>query len=161
MKLLWLKVVPLLACLFMASGCTSGLKLSDVLVDVIAYRPTTSNTQAQITLRFNNENVFSIAIAGVSGKLYLNNTYVGKIESQEAIGITRLGTLNRNVVLLIENPAFIQHLRDSVSTPSISYRLESILLLEASEDRMKMRYVSNGQIATTSLRAEPVGRPNS
>jgi LEA14-like dessication related protein len=161
MKLHWLKVFPILACLFLASGCNSGLKLSDVLVDVIDYRPTTSDTQAQLTLRFNNENVFSIAIAGVTSKLYLNGTYVGKVESQEAIGITQLGTINRDVVLLIENTAFMRQLQESVSAPSISYRLESTLLLEASEDRMKMRYVSNGQISTASLHAEPVGPPKS
>ena len=161
MKSLWLKVLPLLICLLLAAGCGSAVKLSNVLVDIIEYHPTTSDTQAKLTLRFTNENVFPIAIAGTTSKLYLNGTYVGKIESSDPVGMPQLSATNRNVVLTIENTALIQQLRSTASTPSISYRLESTMRMQASEEKMKIRNVSNGQINAASLRAEPAITPKS
>ena len=137
----------------LASGCGSASNLGNVLIDIVAYRPTKSDTQAELTLRFANENVFPLAISDISGKLYLNGTYVGKIENKNPIGIPQLSSLNRNVLLLIENPAFMQQLRGG--TAAISYRFESLLRLDVSEERMKIRGVSNGQIDSASLRTEP------
>jgi len=155
MKSLWLKITILLTALLIVSGCGST-KLGNLIVDVVEYHPTTLASQARLTLRLTNENVFPVAIANTTGKLYLNNTYVGKIDGREPVGIPQLSTANREVTLLIENAAFIQQLRSSASTQAIAYRLKSKMRLEVSEERINIDNVSSGQIDAAALRAEPV-----
>jgi LEA14-like dessication related protein len=158
MKSLWFKAIPLLTCLFLAAGCNSALQLGNVLVNIVEYRPTAVDTEARLTLRFTNENIFPIAIANTSGKLYLNGTYVGQFEVKEAMGLPQLGIVNRDTVLRIENTAFMQQLRGTASTPSISYRLESVMRLEVSEERTKIHTDSTGQIDGAALRTEPASK---
>jgi len=154
MKLSWLRVVLLLTCLFAAAGCNSALKLGSVLVTVTEYRSTALATQARLKLRFSNENVFPLAIANTDGKLYLNGTYVGKIELKEAVGVPSLEAASHDATLHIENAAFLQELR-ATSAKTISYRLEILMVLDVDEDHEKIKTVSSGQIDASSLRAIP------
>jgi LEA14-like dessication related protein len=157
MKSLWLSVIPVVvACLFLASGCHSSAKLGGVPVSIAQYRPTTLDTQASLTLRFNNENVFPLAIANMAGKLYLNDTYVGHFEIKDAMGVPQLGTAIRDTVLFIENPAYIRQLSTSASAPSIPYRVEIQMNLEVSEEKAKIKAVFTGQIDQAALSAKPV-----
>jgi len=159
MKLHWFCVIPVLACLFVASGCHTSTKLGGVPVSLTAYHPTAVDTQAVLSLRFNNENVFPLAIANTVGKLYLNGTYVGHFGVKDPLGIPQLGTANRNSVLFIENTAFINQLRTSAASSSISYRMEILMHLEVSEDKTKINAVFTGQIDPAALSAKPVAEP--
>jgi LEA14-like dessication related protein len=156
MKSLWLRAIPVLACLFIATSCNSSSKLGGVPVSLTEYRPTALETQAMLTLHFDNENVFPLAIADTVGKLYLNGTYVGHFGLKEPLGMPQLSTANRPAILFIENTAFLQELRSSTSTPAISYRMEILMRLDVSEDKMKIKAVFSGQIDRTSLSAKPV-----
>ncbi len=155
MKLLWLKFTPLLICLLLASGCKSTVKLSNILITIQEYSPTTTENKVRLKLLFSNENIFAIGIAGITGKLYLEGNYVGKFEITEAVGIPQLGTTTREVELRIEKPEVLQKLRAN-SAESISYKLDCKLHLEISEDRSNSYTGSKGQIAAASLRAEPI-----
>jgi len=159
MKLLWLKVIPLLTCLVLATACTSSVKLGNVLVTVTGYHATTDATKANVALRFTNENVFALAIAETSGKLYLNNTYIGQLKFAKPLGLPPQGVVNRDVELVIENAAYVQQLRGNTGTSSVSYRLESILQLEVSEEHEKIKTVSSGLIEQPSFQAETVKAP--
>ena len=155
MKSLWFRVIPVLACLFIASSCHSAGKLGGVLVGLTEYRPTTLDTQATLSLRFNNENVFPLGISKTTGKLYLNDTYIGHFEIKNAIGVPRLSAVNQTAVLFIENTAYIRQLRSSASATSIAYRLEILLTLDISEERTEIKTKSSGQIDAASLSAKP------
>jgi len=154
MKSLWLKVTPLLICLLLASGCSTPLNLSNVPITITEYTRTATDTKARLKLNISNENIFSVAIASITGKLYLNGTYIGKFEITKPMGIQRLGTSALEAELIIEKTDIVQKLRAS-SAPSIAYRLECKLHLELSEERSNSSTVSEGQIDTASLRAEP------
>jgi len=155
MKFLWLRVASLLVCLLIASGCSLPAKLGGVVVSLTDYRPASVDTQATLTLHFSNENIFPLAIAETSGKLYLNGTYVGHLAIKEAMGVAQLSTTNRNAVLFIENPAYIQQLRTSTTEPAISYRLEISMHVELTETKKKISKVFTGQIDHASLSAKP------
>ena len=86
------------------------MKLGNLLVSITEYRPTALDTQARLKLRFSNENVFPLAIANTDGKLYLNGTYVGKIELREAVGVPSLGAVSHDATLRIENASFLQQI---------------------------------------------------
>jgi len=131
------------------------MKLSNVLITIIEYSPTTTENKVKMKVHFSNENIFPLAIAGITGKLYLEGNYVGKFEMTNAVGIPQLATTTREVELIIEKPDIIQSLRTS-SAASISYKLDCKLHMEVSEDRSNSHTDSKGQIATASLRAEPV-----
>lgn len=154
MKSLWLNVTPLLICLFLASGCSAPLRLNNVLITIVDYSPTTAGDKVRLKLHFSNENIFAIAIAGITGKLYLEDNYVGKFELTEAVGIPQLGTLTREAELLIEKPEIIQKLHASSAT-SIAYKLDCNLHMEISEDRTNSHTYSRGLISTVSLLAKP------
>ncbi len=155
MKSLWFKVTPLLIFLFLAAACSTPLKLTNVLITITDYRPTTNESKANLKLHLSNENVFPLAIGGITGKLYLEGNYVGNFEISKAIGIPRLGAVDREAELQIEKPAIIQKLRAS-SAPSISYRLDNKLHMEVSEERSNSSTEAKGQIDSAWLRAEPV-----
>jgi LEA14-like dessication related protein len=155
MKPTWFSFVFVLTCLFAAAGCSTAIRLGNVLVTITEYQPTALDTQARLKLRFSNENVFPLAIANTDGKLYLNGTYVGKIELKEAVGVPSLEAVSHDAILHIENAAFLQQLR-TASAKTISYRLEIKMLLEVDEDREKIVTASSGQIDATSLQAAAV-----
>jgi LEA14-like dessication related protein len=154
MKSLWLKVFPFLACLLITAGCGSNVKLGNILVDITAYTPTTSENRAQLTIRYTNENIFPIAISETFGKLYLNNEYVGKVTQNEPIGIPQLRDATRTATLVIEKPEVLKKALGSTNA-SIAYRLESTLRFEVSEDHSKITTAYSGQLETASLRAAP------
>jgi LEA14-like dessication related protein len=165
MKSLWLKVLPLLVCLLIASGCNSNTKLGDVLVDITGYQPVLGGNQAILTLRYTNENVFPIAIADTKGKLYLNGEYIGTVNQKTAVGIPQLNpatpqlnTATRQAELLIEHPEVLKIIL-AANSSSVTYRLESTLRIEASEDRIKIKTAYSGQLDATTLRAAPAPVP--
>jgi LEA14-like dessication related protein len=155
MKSLWLRVFPALACLFIVSSCNSSYKFVSIPVAITEYRPTALDTQATLTLRFTNENVFPLAFAKTSGKLYLHGTYVGHFEIKEAMGVQRLGSATRNTALFIENAAYVKQLRATAATSTIPYRLETVMMVEISEEKSKIKTESSGQIDGASLGAAP------
>jgi LEA14-like dessication related protein len=159
MKFLWLKIIPFATCLMLFAACSTTMKLGNVQVAVTGYHATADATQARVTLRFTNENIFALAIAETSGKLYLNNTYVGQFKLTVPIGVPQVSGVNRDAVLTVENVAYVQQLSANAEAPSISYRLESVMKLEVSEDHAKIETVSSGQIEQPSFRAEPVKAP--
>ena len=154
MKSLWFKALPVLACLLIAAGCNSHTRLGNILVDITEYRSGQTDNQAQLTLRYTNENIFPIAIGGTTGKLYFNGEYIGKVEQNNAVGLQQLNTATRTGTLLIENPALLQKIRSSTAS-KVSYRLESNMRFDVGEEKMKIKTEYSGQIDANSLQAAP------
>lgn len=152
MKPTWFRFAFILTCLFVAAGCSTALKLGSVLVSITEYQTTALDNQARLKLRFSNENVFPLAIANTDGKLYLNGTYVGKIELKEAVGVPSLEAVSHDAVLHIENAPFLHQLR-TTSAKTISYRLEIKMMLDVEENKEKIVTASSGQIDAASLQA--------
>ena len=118
-------------------------------------RPDASGTSAELTLRYSNENVFPLAVQTTSGSLYLNNTYVGKFEQSDAVGLTKLGNATGKATLVVEKPAEFQSIIKDTASASIAYRLASKLRLEIGEDKVTIKSESSGQIDRAQMTAEP------
>lgn len=150
MKSPWLKVLLALSFCFLLPACSSHNKIGNVLIDIAGCAPAEEASQLKLTLRFNNENVFPIAIAETSGKLYLNNEYVGSYRHAAAVGIPQVMSITREVTLAVENPAVIARVRGA---SAVAYRLESVMRMEVSDDKSRLRSVVNGQLEGSALRA--------
>jgi LEA14-like dessication related protein len=157
MKNPWIKVLSLLTfCLFFAA-CGINNKIGNVLVDLLACAPTAQEAQFKLTLRYTNENVFAIAISQTEGKLYLNDEYVGTYVNRSPVGIPQLTSLTREGTLNVEKPEVLQKILSS-SASAVAYRLESVMRMEISEDKSKLKSLTNGQIEAASLRAPAVAK---
>ena len=151
MKFIWPKFLPFCVGLLILCGCATDLHLSGISVTATDFRPisaTLLETRAALTLRYSNENVVPIAFSGSTHKLYLNGTYVGKSVSKEAIGLPSLNTATQTVTVFLENLAMIQKAQSLAQkeTSVFSYRLESVLFVEAGEAHDSVKIVSNGQL---------------
>lgn len=151
MKSIWLRLLPFCLGILLLGGCNTDLHLSGISVAVTDFRPisaTLLETQAALTLRFTNENVVPIAISGSTHKLYLNGTYVGKSVSKDAVGLPSLNTATQTVTVFLENLAMIQKAQSYAQGANtvFSYKLESVLFVEAGEARDSVKVVSSGQL---------------
>ncbi len=152
MKTSWLKALSLISFCLLLSACGSASRIGNVLVDLTAWKPTASEDQINVTLRYTNENVFAIALSGTEGKLYLNNEYVGAISNPTPVGLPQLTSLERPGLLKVEKPEVLQRLRSS-SAASVAYRLDGVLRMEVSEDKSRIKSTTNGQLDLNGLRA--------
>jgi len=155
MKNLWLKVIPAFVCLVIFTSCSAAPQLGALMVNITGFRPDASGTSAELTLRYSNENVFPLAVQTTSGSLYLNNTYVGKFEQSDAVGLTKLGNATGKATLVVEKPAEFQSIIKDTASASIAYRLASKLRLEIGEDKVTIKSESSGQIDRAQMTAEP------
>lgn len=151
MKSIWPKLLPFCWVILLLSGCATDLHLSGISVTATDFRPTSASlleTQAALTLRYTNENVVPIAFLGSTHKLYLNGSYVGKAVSKEAVGVPSLNTATQTVTVFLENLAMIQKVQSLARQQSsvLSYRLETVLFVEAGEAHDSVKVVSNGEL---------------
>jgi LEA14-like dessication related protein len=152
MKTPWLKVLSIVSFSLFLSACNSAGKIGNVLVDLAGWSPAAQESQLNLTLRYNNENVFALAIAETGGKLYLNNEYVGSFTNPAPVGIPQLTSLTRPGILTVEKPEVLQRIRSS-SASSVDYRLESVMRMEVSDDKSRLKSMTSGQLDVASLRA--------
>lgn len=145
-------------CLAIIAGC-STLKVGNILIDLSGYVPAANGSEAQISLQYTNENTFPIALGETVCKLYLNNEYVGKATQSDPVGIPQLNGASRTATLQIENPAVIQKILSSSAT-MVSYRIESTIRLQVSEENSRITTSSVGQFNVGYLRAAPASGKN-
>lgn len=151
MKSLWPQLLAFCLGVLFLTGCSTDLHLSGVSITITDFRPTSATlleTQAALTLRYTNENVMPIAFSGATHKLYLNGTYVGKAVTKDAVGVPSLGSATQTVTVFLENLAMLQKVQSMAQSSSqvLSYKLESVLFVEAGEAHDTLKVTSNGQI---------------
>ena len=137
------------------SGCGSVGKLGGVTVSVLSIRPSSASSadsKAMMTLQFTNENVVPIGISRVRHKLYLNGTLVGDIRNEQAVGIPPLKTTTQEIALPFEKPEVLSSLRALAQQPQASYRIESVLYVEAGEDTMEIKTQHQGSVDLSAFR---------
>lgn len=140
MKLTWRLLAPLFVlALAFTSGCNSAAKLGGVTAKITELRLTA--TGAELTLHYTNENIIAIAVSTTTHELSLNGKSVGKIRTQDAVGLPQLGTATQKVILPLNDAAYVQTLGNSAS-----YRLETRLLINSGDDRLTLDLKSEGTV---------------
>jgi hypothetical protein len=108
-------------------------------------------TSAELMLRYTNETIEPLALAGSAHRLYLNGSYVGLAVSNESMSIPQLGTATQTVTIHLENLALVRKLRQLPSDRMIKYRLESTLHRAEGKGLDAFRVVSTGELDLSSL----------
>jgi LEA14-like dessication related protein len=149
MKTLWITLAPLLLGLLVVSGCHSGARIGDVTasaVDIRLVSATPQETQAELTLRYTNCNVFALGISRSTHKLYLNGDYAGEAMSHDPVGIPQVSSVTRKVRIQLENQVLLQKLRAAGANQTVSYRIESSFFIVASDQHIRINSSYSGQL---------------
>lgn len=145
---------PLTVIALLFAGCGSGGKLGGVAVDVVTIRsaqPALLETEVVLGLRYTNENVVPVGFGGSRHKFYLNGTYIGQAVSNRPVGLAPLTTGTQDVTVMVKNGALLNVLRNLSQQPQASYKIESVLLVTAGEDRMEIKTQREGAVDLTGL----------
>lgn len=155
MKLSWLKLLPLALGFLLLGGCATDLRISGVSISIVNLRPinaTVFETQAALTLRYTNESVVPIAVSSASHKVYLNGSYIGKSVNSDPVGMPSMNTVTQTVTLMVENLALLQQIQAMRGGSSVvTYRIESVLRVDAGEAYDNVKLNSTGQVDLSAL----------
>jgi LEA14-like dessication related protein len=113
------------------AGCATLSPPPSVGVSVVDVRPLESTlleTRVELTLRLTNESAQALAFAGSSHRLYVNDSYVGRAVSGEAVNVPAFGTATPKVTVYLENLTLLRKATEFSQAPAkLAYRLESRL----------------------------------
>jgi LEA14-like dessication related protein len=156
MKMLAIKIVPLLFAFLLLNGCAAINPLSGLGITIVDFKPAADSaggSQATLNLRIVNENEVGVAVANSKHKLYLNGTYVGTAISHEPFALGRLNTTMHLVTFHLENLPFVQKLAADSNGAMVNYRLESEIFVEVNEDRSNVKTSFSGQLSLSAFAA--------
>ena len=139
-----------LLCSFFVTGCMTPPKVGETLVEFTAPAHALSQPRAVLTLRFINENLIPVALEGSKHKLYLNGTYVGEIENNEAVGLAPSSAKTHDVAIFFENLALVRQLATQAN-PVVSYRLVNVMEYRQSQEKSYLKSETNSTIDLSSL----------
>ena len=134
-----------LLCGFFITGCMSPPRVGEITVTLVEFTAPAhalSQPRAVLTLRFINE--------GSKHKLYLNGTYVGKIENTEAVGLAPSSVKTHDVTIFFENLALVRQLA-SQANPIVSYRLVNVMEYRQNQEKNYLKSETNSTIDLSSL----------
>ncbi len=140
-----------------SAGCASLSRSTEASVSVTNLRPLHASlfeTSAELTVRYANETVRPLSLAGSVHRLYLNGSYVGRAVSNEAVTIPGLSTTTQTVTIHLENLSLIRKLRQLPGARVIAYRLDSHLHPAASPEtagRAALKLSSAGELDLSGL----------
>ena len=138
----WLRLSFVLSlAVFCASGCYNRFTLGAITVRVASIELPAEGSQAKISLRYINENVFPVAISRSTHKVYAGGKFIGDIKSNEPVGLPQLGTASQTVTVLLDNPAA---LREATSAGTFPYEVRSALYVESGDQRSTIKTRASG-----------------
>jgi LEA14-like dessication related protein len=135
-------------------GCQSRSELGEITVSVVDLRPTGGTlfeSQANLTLRFVNENIVPLGYTGATHKLYLNGSYIGKAVDNQPMGLAPTSTTTRDVTLLVENLALIRQLMAIRNEGMVTYRLESLIFSKQGDEKLQNKTETTGTLDLQGL----------
>jgi LEA14-like dessication related protein len=154
MKLSFLKLLSGFLVFAALAGCNSLTRSGRVTTTVVDFRPSQASlleTQAQLTLRYVNEEAEDLELSGSVHELYLNGGYVGKAVSKDSLALPRLSSATQTVTVFLENLALIQKLQGLQGMQAISYRLDSQLYVGTAKESRRIRTSCTGQLDLSAL----------
>jgi LEA14-like dessication related protein len=154
----------LLGLLTLLAGCASLSPSPTVGLSVVDLRPldsTVLETRVELVLRLTNESAQALAFAGSTHRLYVNDSYVGRAVSGEAVNVPAFGTTTPKVTVYLENLTLLRKAAEFSQAPTkLAYRLESRLHPAAGALFGDVKATTTGMIdlAGLGINFPPAGR---
>lgn len=146
------------------AGCATLSPSPTVGLSVVDVRPldsTVLETRVELVLRLTNESAQALAFAGSTHRLYVNDSYVGRAVSGEAVNLPAFGTVTPKVTLYLENLTLVRKAAEFSQAPTkLAYRLESRLHPATGALFGDVKATTTGMIdlAGLGINLPPVGR---
>ncbi len=156
MQSLFTRFLVLTLALFAITGCRKDFKLNGIVITPIAISPSIKDpapNKVDITLKFQNENVISFGVSFHKHKLYLNNTYVGKSVTEEAVGLKQLSSTTQVVTFQIEKMDLLGQLTAAADAQNVTYRIDSLLYVPSGDDYTDIKTQNTGNLDLRPLKA--------
>ena len=154
MKLPFFARVTCAAVACVVTGCGTLPSSSSIVVTVVDVRPVEASlleSAVALTLRFTNEALQPVTLAGSSHRLFLNGSYVGRAVSNERITLPQLGTGTQTVTVYLENLTLLRKAAELANAARIDYRLESRLHPSDDSGFGSIKTVANGELDLSRL----------
>lgn len=138
MKSSWLKLLPLLLAPLLLAGCThtDAPALSSVTMTLTGVK--TEGGQTVATVRYFNESVISIGLAGARHRIYLNGSYVGQAVYEQPLGLASGGMATLDLPLSGgDAPA---------RGGAAAYRMENVVHVLVGDRKLEARSQSTGTV---------------
>lgn len=120
-------VFGLLVAVGLLCGCGRSANGPSVsLINLRFEEATALETTATFTLRLSNESSHPVKFTGEVHKIYLNDLYIGKGLSDQAVEVPRLGTVTHEVKVHLSNLALATRIKAIIEAKSFSYRIASV-----------------------------------
>ena len=114
-----------IAVLTFLCGCGRAPGPAVNLVSVRFTDATVLETTATFTLRLSNDAPEARPFTGSAHTIYLNDLYVGKGLSDEAVTVPRLGTVTQDITVHLSNLALATRLKSVIEAKRFNYRIQS------------------------------------
>ncbi len=135
--------------LFITTGCTSAVKLGGVVVSIAEVSPGPQANTLQLKLLYKNENVLALAVSTTEHTVYLNGAKISSLESKIPVGLPPLASASQTLTFPAQNADALKNAGLTTAT----YRLNSVLILEAGEDdEVKIKTSSTGSVSLSALK---------
>ena len=153
MKMRLLCLVSLALGLSGLAGCMNSINLGGVAVSIVDVKPAAGapDNQAELTLRFANENVMAFGLASSTHRLFLNGIYVGKVVNSTPVGLPAMAAATQAATVQFENLALVRQLANSAGAKATSYRLESQMLALSDDEKIHVKANDQGTVDLSPL----------
>jgi LEA14-like dessication related protein len=134
--------------LFLTAGCASNTQIRGIAVQLIEVKVApVAGGGADLTasIRYINENLVAIASAGSRHRLSLNGVSVGRLESEQPIGLPQMGTDVQDITVRVDG-AMLARLQEMQSAGVANYQLESTIRVLAGDDKLESRTSASGSV---------------
>lgn len=145
------RMIGLLALtLLLFSGCSllagrfeePAVQLADLRFEEV----TLFETGMTVTIRIENDNSFPLTVHGSSHELYLNDTYVGKGHSRQAIELPPHSSSTQEIKVYLSNLTMLGRIAGLVEQQRFAYRLESDLSVGRGFGRRSVEITKEGRL---------------
>lgn len=149
MKKYLTSLILLVGALLLPSGCanTGAIVVTGLRVELTGMERA-SDGAVMVSWRVVNTNVAPYLLSQLSNKIYLNGTLVGTTLDKEPLGIPREGIATRSTKLTLAGPATDRILTEAVAHGPVSYRVDSLLIIQIYGDQTETGSLSNAGSVT-------------
>lgn len=127
-------------------GCSSGPKLGGLTARLVGIAPTASGEFA-LTFEYANDNLLPVGLANSRHEITLEGVSIGRVESNEPLGLPRLALGRQTIVVDVKNPALAARLMAVRPGDPIGYQLRSTLFITAGSQDLRSTSSFTGNAA--------------
>lgn len=145
-----MKRILIIIILVLCSGCSlsTSAKPDISIVDVQFANVSVFETNADFTIRLQNENPYDLDFSGAKHNIYLNGINIGKGLINNSFSIPKLGTTTQVVKIHLSNLSLVRNLQKLIESKDFDYKIESTLFKSGTLGLSNVNITESGNFKT-------------